>query len=218
MAEKALPHFEHFHVHKEVGSASTCWTKWLQRFNNLMTAIRVDNMVRKRALLLHYVGVEVFDIFDTLPKAETGKAKDFEKTAALTKYFSLRKNIEFEVHIFCQASQKTGKTIDSYHTWLRQMAAMCEFHEDDQEIKSQIIQSCTSQRLRCRALRETMTLQQILDFGRSLEISERETTGMESKRQNTVHKEVKIVGNGQKQKGGKNPLEATRKTFSLTII
>ena len=86
MAEKALPHFEHFHVHEEVGSASTRWTKWLQRSNNLMTAIGVDDTLRKRALLLHYVGVEVFDMFDTLPKAETGEAKDFEKaTAALTK-------------------------------------------------------------------------------------------------------------------------------------
>ena len=51
-----------------------------------MTAIGVDDTLRKRALLLHYVGVEVFDMFDTLPKAETGEAKDFEKaTAALTK-------------------------------------------------------------------------------------------------------------------------------------
>ena len=152
--------------------------------------------------------MDVFDIFDRLPKAETGEAKDFEKaTATLTKYFSLRKNIEFEVHKFCQASQKPSQMIDSYHTRLRQMAATCEFHEDDREIKSQIIQSCTSQRLRCRALRETMTLQQILGFGRSLEISEREATGMESKRQNTVREEVKIVGNGQKQTGGKTHLK-----------
>ena len=168
-----------------------------------MTAIGVDDTARKRALLLHYVGVEVFDIFDTLPKAETGEAKDFEKaTAALTKYFSPTKNVEFEVHKFRQASQKPGKTIDSYHTWLRQMAATCKFH-DDREIKSQIIQRCTSQRLRRHALRETMTLQQTLDFGRSLEISEREAEGIESKRQNTVREEVQIVCNWQKQRGGK---------------
>ena len=144
--------------------------------------------------------------------------QDFEKaTATLTKYFSLRKNIEFEVHKFCQASQKPSKTIDSYHTRLRQMAATCEFHEDDREIKSQIIQSCTSQRLRCRALRETMTLQQILDFGRSLEISEREATGMESKRQNTVREEENCRQRAKANRR-KNPLEVTRKAFSLTTI
>ena len=77
-----------------------------------MTAIGVDDTARKRALLLHYAGVEVFDIFDTLPKAETGEAKDFEKaTAALTKYFSPTKNIEFEVHKFRQASQKRSTAI-----------------------------------------------------------------------------------------------------------
>ena len=100
--------------------------------------------------------------------------------------------------------------IDSYHTWLRQITATCKFH-DDREIKSQIIQRCTSQRLRRHALRETMTLQQTLDFSRSLEISEREAAGMESKRQNAVREEVKIVCNWQKQRGGKTQSKRQQK-------
>jgi hypothetical protein len=57
---------------------------------------------------------------------------------------------------------------DSYHTRLRQLASTCEFADYmDREIKTQIVQSCTSQQLRRKALRTEMTVQQLLDQGQA---------------------------------------------------
>ena len=42
------------------------WTKWLSRFERLMIALDIRNPKRKRAMLLHYAGPKVDDIFDTL--------------------------------------------------------------------------------------------------------------------------------------------------------
>ncbi len=39
----------------------------MKRFNNLMAAMDIKDESRKRALLLHYSGEEVNDLFDTLP-------------------------------------------------------------------------------------------------------------------------------------------------------
>ena len=52
------------------------------------------------------------------------------------------------------------------------MAATREFTDVDKEIKSQIVQSCTSQRLRREAERDsTMTLDPLLVQARALKVS-----------------------------------------------
>lgn len=61
------------------------------------------------------------------------------------------------------------------------MAATCEFNDVDKEIKSQIIQSCTLQRLRQKTLRDsTVTLEALLAKARALEVSEQQATDIES--------------------------------------
>jgi hypothetical protein len=75
----------------------------------------------------------------------------------------------------------TGETIDRFHTCVRKLVKNCEFTDDDREIKTQIIQGCLSQRLWQRALQETMTLVQLLDYGQSFETSETQACGIEKK-------------------------------------
>ena len=67
-------------------------------------------------------------------------------------------------------------------TRLRKLAANCEFHDVNKEIKSAIIQNCQSKRLRRYALREeALSLDNLLAKARSLEVSETQATGMEKK-------------------------------------
>ena len=86
-----------------------------------------------------------------------------------------------------QAKQESNETLDTFHTRLRQLSQTCEFDNMDNEIVSQIILSCQSQRLRRRALRETMTLDQLLTIGRSFETSEREADLVEAGRQEATY-------------------------------
>ena len=65
-----------------------------------------DDKERRRALLLHYAGEEVNEIFETLPN--TGNDYDTAVTK-LTEYFSPKKNTEFEVYKFRQAKQEAGE-------------------------------------------------------------------------------------------------------------
>ena len=73
----------------------------------------------------------------------------------------------------------SGETVDVFHTKLQQLAATCEFAAKDAEVKSQIVRGCTSTRLRRRALRENLTLTQLLDMARSLELAETQASWME---------------------------------------
>ena len=82
-----------------------------------------DNDARQRALLLHYAGEQVYDIFETL--TDTGESDDFDKACEkLTAYFSPKKNIEYEVYVFRKEKQEIGETLDTYHTRLRRLAAI----------------------------------------------------------------------------------------------
>ena len=61
----ALPQFQPFDVHVDEGNAASRWKKWLERFDNLLVAMAVNDQPRKKALLLHYAGPEVHEIFST---------------------------------------------------------------------------------------------------------------------------------------------------------
>ena len=57
---------------------------------------------------------------------------------------------------------------------MRRLPQTCEFDHEDDEIKSHIVVSCLSSRLRRRTLREVMNLKELLDYGRGLETSEKQ--------------------------------------------
>lgn len=72
-------------------------------FENFLLAMDIKDNARKRAMLLHCAGEQVYDIFVTLP--DRGEAKDFIKASqALAKYFSPKKNVDFEVYKFRQST------------------------------------------------------------------------------------------------------------------
>ena len=65
----ALPRFSPFVVHAE-GSTAKRWKEWKECFENLIIAMNITDKKRQKALLLHYAGEEVHDVFTTLTLAE----------------------------------------------------------------------------------------------------------------------------------------------------
>ena len=116
----------------------------------------------KKALLLHYGGDEIYEIYESFSeeKKGIGATADGEPNEynvlkkSFTDYFTPKKNTSYERLKFRNVTQNTGETIDSFHTRLRALAVNCDFHDVDSEILTQILHGCTSSRLRRRALRE----------------------------------------------------------------
>lgn len=171
---QGLPVFPSFNVTET--AVDSRWKKWLGRLEIMLVGMDVKDAKRKRALLLHYAGEDVYDIFTTLPDVE--ETFDAAKQA-LTQYFAPKKSIEFEVYKFRQAKQEPHENLDSFHTRLRKLGEHCEFANTDKEIKSQIIQGCTSTRLRRKALRSEMSLDEIIKEARSLELSDKNASEIE---------------------------------------
>ena len=104
--------------------------------------------------------------------------------------------MEFEVYTLRLVRQKVGESMDTYQARLRALAKNCEFANLDGELKSHIIQTCVSTRLRRRALAEpTMTLQQIVDAARSMETAELQVKVIESGQNEATSSTVAAVRN-----------------------
>ena len=83
---------------------------------------------RKKALLLHYVGEETCDVFETLTVPELTERSDEYKTAD---YFEPQKCVDHHVYVFHQEPQKSGENITEFYAHLQLLARKCEFTNTD---------------------------------------------------------------------------------------
>ena len=61
----SLPQFPPFKIREDEISAGTRWKKWITKYENLVIAMDITTDQRKKALLIHYDGDEVYDLFET---------------------------------------------------------------------------------------------------------------------------------------------------------
>jgi hypothetical protein len=66
----------------------------------------------------------------------------------LTTYFNSKRNTTIEIFKFCQANQTNDETVEQFVTRLRLSATYCDFADIDKELVEQVIQTCTSKKLR----------------------------------------------------------------------
>jgi hypothetical protein len=78
-----IPPFTSFDIETDKFSAAHRWNKWVGRLENLLVGLNITNDERKRALLLHYAGERVYDIYDA-EKGDTGTSYDDTKKLSPT--------------------------------------------------------------------------------------------------------------------------------------
>jgi hypothetical protein len=78
-----------------------------------------------------------------------------------------------EIYKFRSNKQLDGQPLDEFVIELRKLAKNCQFASTDNEILTEVIHNCKSNRLRRRALREPdKTLDDLLTMGRALEMAD----------------------------------------------
>lgn len=160
----SLPSFPPFDMDEDQSSVGPRWSKWVNRFDNFLAALNITDDARRKALILHYGGERVFEIFETLDSnarvvtPATGTTAAVNETCyeaarrALNDYFAPRVNTDFEMFTFRQSRQLDGESFDAFHTRLQQSAKNCGFTDKDREIKAQLTIGCTSTELRRKIL------------------------------------------------------------------
>ena len=183
MSSSALPHFPAFDP-DQTGDVTVRWRRWVSRFKNLMVAMNITSDPRQKALLLHYAGESMSDIFDTLNVAAAGPDQTNTDWAmqAFTMYFAPQENKDFEVMNFRRAKQEKNEDLASFVTRLKKLSVTCGFVNTDNEIKAQILARGSNSKLRSKMLlpdNQNWTLSQVVAQGRAIEQSKLQAEALE---------------------------------------
>ncbi|XP_040073009.1 uncharacterized protein LOC115309553 [Ixodes scapularis] len=153
-----------------LGRPAIPWKQWRRVFQNYPLASGGDahGPARRKALLLHCLGVEGQRVFYTLPetrplvplKKPTSGTKTLTAPdecdvalAALEAYFAATLNMVVARHRFRQRAQLPGESVEAFVAELRDLSADCEFGLiTDEFIRDQLVAKTASQQLRERLL------------------------------------------------------------------
>jgi len=172
---------EPFDAKTETSVIGQRWNRWMRSFTYYVQARGLTDAEQKKALLLHLAGQDVQDIFETLPEGgEEGDNVYDQTVSALNTYFQPHVNIPYERHVFRQITQSETESIDQFATRLMQQASRCEFADDKEQIRDQIIDKCYSAQLRKALLeKKDITFDKVLEMGRANEAAQRQAQAIE---------------------------------------
>ena len=123
------------------------------------------------------MGKSTKDIFDILPDTGTTYQAAID---ALTQHFTPQGNNDMAIFDFRELKQGVNETLNEYYRRLKTKATQCNFHSEEAEFKTQIIHKTRDSRLGKKALRETMTLKEILDYGNTLERTDEQSKRLDN--------------------------------------
>ncbi|KAJ3659377.1 hypothetical protein Zmor_011067 [Zophobas morio] len=175
-----------FHIAEDPNNVGSRWEKWLNRFDNYLIAAGIDNEDRKKAMLLHYAGEEVHDLYLSFPELPVNTAQPNESPSLTAKrklkqYFTPRVNKEFEMFNFRQARQSENETIDQFYAKLLKLSKTCTFENPNEEIKLQFIMNTKYTELRRYGLTEQPNLDDLLSRAHTIECTANQLKVIEDK-------------------------------------
>ena len=123
-----LPTFSEFDLQPR-DTVPVRFEKYVKRLDNMCTAMNITRASQKKAILLHYVGEETCNVFETLTVPEPPEGSDEYKTAvkALADHLEPQKCVDYHVYVFRQETQKSGENIIELYTRLQLLARKCQF-------------------------------------------------------------------------------------------
>lgn len=153
----------------------------------MMVAFHIVDNEQLLALLLHFGGEDLYDIFEGLldenktPNADEDENVFDKGIEALTNHFVPQQNSEFQKYQLRHAEQSSGESFDQYVSRLRDLATTCGFANPENEIKSQIISGCSSHKLRIEGFRHpAWTLVELIESGKSYELADQNARSIEN--------------------------------------
>ena len=112
--------------------------------------------------------------------------------------------------------QKEGESIDKFVTRLRER---CQVHDTSRELKDQIVQKCTSKRLRRKALRKDPFLEALSRGTRAMELSNAQAAIMEDEaNMNRLKNRGEYNSKGNLDNGAKNRRREKRKVSYAIVM
>ena len=105
------------------------FTEWVERLEQWFITNTIDNVERKRALFLSFIGAKGYKLVRSLAQnAPSGKNYD-ELTKLMKDHLQLKPNEIAQRYVFYKRERKMGESIKDYVAELRKLSEHCNFGE-----------------------------------------------------------------------------------------
>ena len=155
--------------------------RWLKALDFYFGSCGIDDVTQKKCTLLHLLGIEVQEIFETLPPVEGLSDSYKEAGERLQRYFQPQTNKLFERYKFHEMVQGETEKMDNFVMRLRLQAAKSGFNpsELDMHICDRAVGGCHSRDLRQKLLSQgELTVVKVLQLAATFERSREEAAAM----------------------------------------
>ncbi|XP_062712180.1 uncharacterized protein LOC134289752 [Aedes albopictus] len=169
-----------FQTSVESSQLPVAWSKWKRDLESYFEAENIVSQYQRKAKLLYLGGPDLRDIFDNLPDVDNVPHvlvdPPYYDTAIskLDAHFEPFRRRTYERHQFRQIAQKPTERFSDFVLRLRTQVKRCEYSQPDEMVVDQIVEKCTSNKLRQKLLKRDMFLDEVEALGTSLEESERQ--------------------------------------------
>lgn len=169
-------------------SDASSWPRWKRSFELYIVAKGIHDWERKKAVLLHCGGQDLQDIYYSKPEEQTKpgtilpsdptkeQLEEYGKEVynlcvkVLDEHFTPKTNVVHERFLFRKMHQKSDENVEQYLVRLRGQANKCEFEDKEDQLRDQIIFTCSSEELQKQALQKSaITLDELIALAKSLE-------------------------------------------------
>ncbi|GBO17273.1 hypothetical protein AVEN_74987-1 [Araneus ventricosus] len=149
------------------------WKLWKLRFQLYMdaTLLNAKSESQKVAILLHVIGEECLEIYNTIDEVSSASMNDI--LAKFEAYFVPQRNITYERQRLFLLMQREGQSLDDFITELRKQLRNCDYGSlSDSVLVDQNVRGLCESRLRERLLRvPDLDIKKAVDMCRAAETS-----------------------------------------------
>lgn len=181
------------------------WDRWITRFEGSYQIIspRED---KKQSLMLHYIGMETYDLLCDKVAPVKPEDRTYEQLKAILKAIFDPTPLEIvENYRFHLRKQADDETVEEFSIALRKLAIHCKFdHYLDTALRNQFIFGLRSSRIQNRLLEtDKLTVETALNTAKSMELSAK--GGAEIQQQKETKQSVSYIHQkSSKKSNGKN--------------
>ncbi|XP_040156387.1 uncharacterized protein LOC120896387 [Anopheles arabiensis] len=183
------------------------WARWVKRFEGAMSVFEVKSN-NKKAMLLHYMGVDSYNLLCDHISPEEPEDKTYEQIVkCLDELFDPKPLEMVELWKFRQRLQTEGETVTEFITALQKVAANCDFGQYlTKALRNQLVFGLRNPRIRNRLIEErNLTLEKAKQIALAMEAAGDGAEVLNSRSAEVLNsrgaevKEVNIVSNTTKK-------------------
>lgn len=163
------------------------WIAWKNNAERQFRYFQIATPQDKKDGLLIFGGDELVRIEENTP--DDGEGTVYEKLIRkLDAAFLPTQNSTFARYQFKQLFQKEEETVNDYLVRLREVSKYCNFADEEDQLRDQLVHSMRDDRLKKKALSKQWNLRNLLDNAKAEEVSECQIELMNGKEELQVHK------------------------------